>query len=180
MRFPAIVAVAVACAVTLLVALAGCTRSSPNAAADDAGASAAPRAPATPAPLHLPEVIDGFASGPETAGAGFVRRSYARGRALISVTMARTDMTAQAYASWVGASTSGFPQAALDAPAGDANGFYQCNGDVPPSCDLLIQLRSGIHVEIRGAGTSSRQDADDVARGLPLRALAAPGTAPAR
>jgi hypothetical protein len=70
----------------------------------------------------------------------------------------------------------GFPQAALDAPEADANGFYQCTDEPKRSCDLLIQMRSGVHLEIRGGGTSSREDVDAVARGLPLRTLAA--TAP--
>ena len=56
-------------------------------------------------------------------------------------------------------------------PAEDANGFYQCTEPPAPSCDLLIQLRSGVHVEIRGSGTTSRADVDAIARALPLRAL---------
>jgi len=155
--------------VAALLALGGCTRP----AAHPDGGGAVPAGAVAPAPLQLPEVIAGFTSEPQTAGAGFVRRSYARGRARASVTLARAPMTDQDYARWLAASTAVFPQAALDAPAADANGFYQCNDDAPPSCDLLIQLRSGVHIEIRGAGTTSRQDADDIARGLPLRALAA-------
>jgi hypothetical protein len=68
-------------------------------------------------------------------------------------------------------SVASFPQATLDAPAADANGFYQCSAGPPESCDLLIQLRSGVHLELRGAGTSSRADVDTLARALPLRAL---------
>ena len=81
-------------------------------------------------------------------------------------------MSADDYASWVKLSTASFPQAALDLPAGEANGFYQCGDGPPPSCDLLIQLRAGVHIEVRGGGTSSRSDVDALARGLSLATLA--------
>ena len=71
-------------------------------------------------------------------------------------------------------SLEAFPtlQATLDVPAGTGNGFYQCTAGARPSCDLLIELRSGVHLELRSAGTATRADVDDLARGLPLRALA--------
>jgi hypothetical protein len=90
------------------------------------------------------------------------------------VTLARFPMSAPAYAEWVRTSVEGFPQATLNLPAYAGNGFYQCSGVNQTSCDLLIQLRSGFHVEIRGAGTSSRADVDAIARGLRLDALVAP------
>jgi len=82
-------------------------------------------------------------------------------------------MSADDYAGWVRMSAS-FPQAALDLPGTEANGFYQCSDGPPPSCDLLIQLRAGVHIEVRGGGTSSRADVDALARGLRLATLAGP------
>jgi hypothetical protein len=142
--------------------------------------SVAPPKPApvvsAPAPaamvLALPDV-DSFVSGVTTGAAGYVRRTYTRRNARIEVTLARMAMSSQDYASWVRTSTASFPQAALDLPAAEANGFYQCTDGPPPSCDLLIQLRAGVHLEIRGGGTSSRDDVDALARGFPLAAFAA-------
>jgi hypothetical protein len=121
----------------------------------------------------LPPRIGPFEGGPLERDPVATRRTYARGATRIAVTLARFEMSAAQYREWVRTSTEAFPQATLDVPAGDGNGFYQCSGADPPSCDLLIQLRSGFHLEIRGGGTSTRADADDIARGLPLRALAA-------
>jgi hypothetical protein len=122
--------------------------------------------------LALPEVT-GFAAGATSRTAGYVRRTYRRGTARVEVTLARMPMSPDDYASWVKTSTASFPQAALDLPAADANGFYQCSDGPVPSCDLLIQLRAGLHLEIRGGGTSSRDDVDALAHGLPLATLAA-------
>jgi hypothetical protein len=105
-------------------------------------------------------------------GPGWVRRRYKRGGARIDLTLARTAQPPGGYDAWV-AMSRGYVQAALDAPPADANGFYQCTELPAPSCDLLIQLRSGIHVELRGNGSSSRDDVDALAAALPLRALAA-------
>jgi hypothetical protein len=121
----------------------------------------------------LPEV-PGFAASAIATEGPAVRRTYSRGAARIGVTLARLPMSADGYAAWVKTSTAGFPQAALDLPAGSGNGFYQCDGGARPSCDLLIQLRSGVHLELRGSGTSRRRDVDELARGLPLRTLAVP------
>ena len=121
--------------------------------------------------LVLPEVA-GFEATAPIDGPSYVRRGYGRGRARIEVTLARMPMSPEAWAAWVAASTASFPQAALDLPAREANGFYQCSEGETPSCDLLIQLRAGFHLEIRGGGTSTRDDVDALARGLPLRALA--------
>jgi hypothetical protein len=141
-------------------------------AAPPPGPVVAPPPPRTSsAGLVLPDVA-GFEAGPQVEGPAYVRRPYGRGRARIEVTLARMPMSPEAYGDWVRTSTASFPQAALDLPAGDANGFYQCSDGANPSCDLLIQLRAGFHFEIRGGGTSSRDDVDALARGLPLRALA--------
>lgn len=137
------------------------------------GACRRPRVvPAAPAPA-LPDDVAGFAAGPLAVEAGAARRTYTRGNAHVTVTLARFAMTAAQYADWVRNSTDGYPQAPLDVPAGEGNGFYQCTGGARPSCDLLIQLRAGVHLELRGDGSTARADVDDVARGLPLRALAA-------
>jgi len=77
------------------------------------------------------------------------------------------------FEGWLAMSRAGYPQAALAAPPGDVNGFYQCTDGSPPSCDLLIQMRSGVHLELRGGGTSRRADVDALAAGLPLAAWGA-------
>jgi hypothetical protein len=121
----------------------------------------------------LPARIAEFVGGPLViVDANASRRTYSRGRTRIDVTLARIPMTAAAYASWVETSTAGFPQATLGLPADQANGFYQCSTGDRPTCDLLVQLRAGFHLELRGAGTSTRDDVDAIARGLDLRALA--------
>jgi hypothetical protein len=87
-------------------------------------------------------------------------------------------MSPEQYAEWVKTSVGSFPQATVDVPASRGNGFYQC--DDQRHCDLLVQLRSGVHLEIRGGGTSSRDDVNAIAREIPLRAMAedAPAAAP--
>ena len=49
----------------------------------------------------------------------------------------------------------------------------------PRAAILLIQLRSGFHLELRGGGTTSRADVDALARGLPLRRVGGGRCAPA-
>ncbi|HVY38093.1 MAG TPA: hypothetical protein VHM31_09160 [Polyangia bacterium] len=134
-----------------------------------AAASSPPRAAArvAAAGLALPDV-PGFSAAPPDPGDGFVRRAYSRGAARVQVTLARMPMSAEDYQRWQSASTA-FPQADLGLPAAEANGFYQCGDGQNPSCDLLVQLRGGFHLELRGAGTTSRADVDALARGLPLR-----------
>jgi hypothetical protein len=168
----------------LLVVLAGCHGSPPPRATQArspdpsrGGGSTTHPDPGPPPepPLQslLPDRIAAFTADPPTTDGAAVHRSYHRGATRIAVTLARFPMTDQQYQGWVRASREGFPQAALDVPDGTGNGFYQCADGGRPACDLLIQLRSGVHVEIRGGGTSSREDVDAIARGLPLRALAA-------
>jgi hypothetical protein len=148
---------------TLLLAAAAsaCNRPRPSAGAVT---------PAAAAPL--PEVA-GFTASALTSEGTALRRTYSRDTARITVTLARLPMSADGYAAWVRTSTASFPQAPLDLPAGSGNGFYQCDPGPAVWCDLLIQLRSGVHLELRGLRTSQRRDVDDLARGLPLRALAA-------
>jgi hypothetical protein len=130
------------------------------------------RPPAAPNAFDLPDVIPGFVTGAREPGEGYVRRTYAVGATRITVTLARHPMDRAAYDGWVSMSTAAFPQADLALPADAANGFYQCDAAAPEHCDLLIQLRSGVHVEIRGVGTATRHDVDAIRAGLPLAALA--------
>jgi len=138
----------------------------------------APAAPALPAdlapqPLALPDALGGFAGGPIEHGPTWVRRRYARGATLVDTTLAIAPQPPGGFEAWLAMSRDGYPQAALAAPPGDANGFYQCTDGPPPSCDLLIQMRSGVHLELRGGGTSRRADVDALAAALPLAAWGA-------
>ncbi|HXU62302.1 MAG TPA: hypothetical protein VN962_11400 [Polyangia bacterium] len=152
-----------AIAAVIFCAAIGCRRASPP--------PSPPVAPPTSAALELPDV-PGFAAGPPAPGDGFVRRTYTRGAARVQVTLARMPMSADDFQRWR-ADSAAFPQADLGLPADRANGFYQCADGPAPSCDLLIQLRAGFHLEIRSGGTASRADVDALARGLPLAAWAA-------
>jgi hypothetical protein len=126
--------------------------------------------PAVPGTAQLPAAISNFSAGPlETEGGG-VRRQYRRDSTRITVTLAQLPMTAEQYDEWVKTSTRSFPQAAIDVGPARGNGFYQC--EARGRCDLLIQLRSGVHLELRGGGTATRDDVNAIARELPLRALA--------
>jgi hypothetical protein len=159
---------------SLLAALGafGCRRASEVTQPSPAPAKTEAR-PTDTQGLQLPEALGGFTavSAPET-GPGWVRRSYRRGGGQIDVTLARTQLPPGGYDAWVRAS-QGFQQATLDAPAADANGFYQCFAFPIRSCDLKIQLRSGVHVELNGHG-AGREDVDALAAALPLRALSVP------
>jgi hypothetical protein len=154
-------------AMALAVDGGGCSRAKPAP-----GAGPPTVAPPAPAGLALPGV-SGFTAGPTDRGDGFVRRTYGRGTARVQVTLARTPMSDDDYQRWQAASAA-FPQADLGLPAAAANGFYQCGEGPAASCDLLIQLRAGLHLELRGGGTSSRADVDALARVLPLRGWAWP------
>ena len=130
------------------------------------------RPPAATNVLDLPDAIPGFVAGVREPGAGYQRRTYTAGTTRVTVTLARYPMDRAAYEGWVATSTAGFPQADLGLPADAGNGFYECEVIAPDHCDLLIQLRSGIHVEIRGGGTASRREVDAIRAGLSLPALA--------
>jgi hypothetical protein len=122
--------------------------------------------------LDLPDAIAGFIAGAPETGPGYQRRTYTAGTTRIAVTLARYPMDDAAYESWVATSRAGFPQADLGLPPDAGNGFYQCAVAAADRCDLLIQLRAGVHVEIRGGGTSRRRDVDAIRSALPLAALA--------
>ena len=136
------------------------------------GCSGRPPAPAAASP-SLPDVIPSWSAGPLQAREGYVRRTYTRGAARVTVTLARYQMSPDQYDEWVRTSEAGYPQAALDVAPGSGNGFYQCAEQAPSKCDLLIQLRAGAHLEVRGEGAATRADVEALARGLPLRSLAA-------
>lgn len=127
----------------------------------------------TPRPLALPDTLAGFAGEPIVHGPTWVRRRYARGATRVDATLAIAQQPSGGWEGWLAMSRASYPQAALAAPPDHANGFYQCAEGPPPSCDLLIQLRSGVHLELRGAGTSTRADVDALAAALPLAAWAA-------
>lgn len=122
--------------------------------------------------LELPASIPGFTSGPLTVADTYSRRTYSRGAASVTVTLARLPMDAAGYARWVRQSEDGYPQAVLDVPEGTGNGFYECADDAATRCNLLVQLRSGIHLEIRAEGAATRADVDAIAKGLPMRSYA--------
>src|SRR5436190_7070366 len=128
--------------VWLLVVIVGACRQAPQA---------------TPPSFDLPDAIPRFVAGAREPGEGWMRRTYTAGATRISVTLARHPMDDTAWEGWVRMSSAGFPQADLGLPAAEANGFYQCDDRAPDRCDLLIQLRSGVHLEIRGGGTSTRR-----------------------
>jgi hypothetical protein len=132
--------------------------------------AANPHAPPEPPPRVLPDV-PGFTGGPEERGPAYVRRTYAHGPENTTVTLARFPMSDRQYEDWLRMSTADYPQAPLEVGPGEGNGFYQCAPDDPSRCNLLVQLRCGVHLEIRGQGVARRADADAVLRGLGLGSL---------
>jgi hypothetical protein len=118
----------------------------------------------------LPD-IPGFTGGPQEAGPGFVRRGYTHGSETTTVTLAQLPMTDAQYEEWLRASTDSFPQADLGIEAGQGNGFYQCAPEDPSRCNLLVQLRCGVHLELRGPTVARRRNADAIAQSLSLPAL---------
>jgi hypothetical protein len=88
------------------------------------------------------------------------------------VTIGQFKVDARGYERWLQQSREAYPQADLGLPENLANGFYECAGGDPPACNLLVQLRAGTHIEIRDDGSATRADVNDIATGLPLRALA--------
>jgi len=115
----------------------------------------------------LPEVV-GFVASAEERTTHYARRVYARGSEAITVTLAWFPLDDTKYAEWVRMSTEAYPQATLDVGPAEGNGFYQCHPDQPDRCDLLIQLRCGPHIEIRGVGTALKAQADQLAKALDL------------
>ncbi len=129
------------------------------------------RAAAASSSRVLPD-IPGFDGGAEEQGPGYIRRSYVREAESTTVTLARLPMPAEQYEDWLRMSTTDFPQAEIPGGPAEGNGFYQCATGEPSRCNLLVQLRCGLHLEIRGQGIARRADADTILRGLGLPALA--------
>jgi len=165
-------AVFVLLAVPALAFLATCQRR-PVTTVAAGGPAPSADADLTPRPLALPEVLAGFAGGPIAHGPTWVRRHYTRAATHVDATLAMAQQPPGGFDGWLTMSRAGYPQAALAAPPGDVNGFYQCTDGPRSSCDLLIQMRSGVHLELRGDGTSSRADVDALAGALPLSAWGA-------
>ena len=141
------------------------------------GSASAGASTEEPAP---PDAVASFVAGPPlVTGPGFARRAYTRGDATVTLTIARLPMGPSRYDQWVRQSQGGFAQAALDVPPGEGNGFYDCADAAAGACSLLIQLRTGLHVEIRGDAKATRADVDAMAAGLPLREWARRRDAPA-
>ncbi len=157
-----------------IAALAACTRTgheNPERTLPAASAQLADAAMPSFAPTALLPNIATFAGSPVVSEGQFVRRTYARGSASVTVTIGRFALDARGYEEWVKQSES-YPQAKLDLAPWSGNGFYECAADDARACNLLIQLRAGRHIEIRGGGTATRGDVDDIAASLPLRAMA--------
>ena len=171
-------------ALALLLGLTACRRTAADGAAERAGTVVAtarldaagvqaerpPRVHVPSLATGLPRRAAGFVADDDASevGAprdGAVHAVFTRGTARIHVTLAAYPVTAERWSSWLAASAS-FPQAPLPWAADVANGFYQCDEDVPPHCDLLIQLRAGFHLELRGGKTSRRSDVDELCAGL--------------
>jgi hypothetical protein len=111
--------------------------------------------------------IDAYASGPLVMGDGWIRRSYARGAVPVEVTIARRPVTPEEYADWERQS-QGYPPAAAGIPG--ASGFFSCAGDGgAAACDLHIQTRVGLHIEVMGGGRATRADLEELFGRLPLR-----------
>ncbi len=98
---------------------------------------------------------------------GFLRRVYGRqnGDALINVTLARLPSDADGYRRWLNDSAN-YPQASLPIPSEEGNGFFTCAA-AGGACDLHVQLRAGVHVEIMGQGRASRPEIERIAKCLP-------------
>ena len=124
-----------------------------------------------PLERSLPDRIGAFAGGPLVRTPIFERRDYRKGSHHIEVTIARHETSPAAYARWV-EQLQGYPLATLDVPEGTGSGFYTCTGTgAAEGCDLHIELRPGVHVELMG-GSATRMEIEEFLPGLRLRALA--------
>ena len=139
--------------------LAACSRSTPAVVVE--AAASEPDA----GELALPARVSTFEGNAETVADTYTRRTYARGDARVTVTLAKLPMDARAYARWVEQSTGGYPQTALVSEEA-GNGFYECTDDAATRCNLLVQMRDGRHFEIRAEGSATRADVDAIGRGV--------------
>ena len=147
----------------------GTSPATPERGRDDDATPASPQHGA----LALPDTAGEFAAGPQTTEADFVRRSYVRGPAIVTVTLERAPRDQGDYDRWVQHSQE-YTQPKLDLPESDGHGFYDCTDPAATKCALIVRLRSGFRVEIRAFGEAKRPELDAVARGLRLQTLASP------
>jgi hypothetical protein len=125
-------------------------------------------ADAGPVPIAraFPARIGAWRGGAIETGDGFFRRDYVRGAVHVNVTLALRAMDAEQYGFWT-EQAAAYPP--VDLPPEEGIGFYSCDAEDPASaCDLHVQLRRGIHVEVMGGGKATRADLTEVLRGLPL------------
>jgi len=172
----------------LVLAAGGCTqRASPGRAAGEPAArtadAAAPTASAPPAASasladDLPDVANGFSAGSLERGPGYVRRTYRRDTARISITIG--EMPGLSLERWIQMSASlDYPPAALDAPPDAVSGFWDCAGAKDAErCDLHAHTRGGLHIEVQASGTATRADVGALMAGIPMRAIAARNARP--
>jgi len=94
------------------------------------------------------------------SGDGWTRRSYARDSVRMEVTVARQPMTVGEYQEWERQSR-GYP--AIDVGNLEASGFFTCAGDAGTApCDLHVQTRKGLHIEVMGGGRATRADLEEL------------------
>jgi hypothetical protein len=130
------------------------------------GARAGERADAGERMTGLLPPLDSYRSGPLVMGDGWIRRSYSRA-APVEVTIARRPVTPEEYEDWERQS-QGYPAAAVGIRG--ASGFFTCAGDGGAApCDLHVQTRDGLHVEVMGGGRATRADLEQLFGRLPLR-----------
>jgi hypothetical protein len=151
--------------------LAGCHDDKPSTPPAARSATIASREAVALADL-LPDAPAPFAASALVRGDGWLRRSYTKGEARIDVTVAARAMAPDAYEEWVRQSRD-YPAAALEVAPDAGSGFYSCGeANRREACDLHIQLRSGLHVEVMGNG-ASRADLDELLGRIPLGRFAA-------
>ena len=114
--------------------------------------------------LGLPARVGAFEGDAPAIADTYTRRTYVRGDARVTVTLAKLPMDARGYARWALQSAS-YPQSNLVTEEA-GNGFYECTDDAAARCNLLVQMRDGRHFEIRAEGSATRVDVDVIARSL--------------
>jgi hypothetical protein len=78
----------------------------------------------------------------------------------MEVTVALQSMTADEYQEWE-RQARGYPPAKVGLL--EASGFFTCAGDGDGApCDLHVQTREGLHVEVMGGGRATRADLEEL------------------
>jgi hypothetical protein len=168
----------------LAVVVTACSRSAPTGdgsaaplgSALPSGAASANSAPAESLDAFLPDRAGSFAAEPATHGDGYVRRIYAHGKTRVNVTLGSQGGAGRsAFERWVSMSVA-YPQISLHASPDEVNGFFDCRGeDAGASCDGHVHFRTGLHLELFGGGTATREELMDLLAGLPMEAMASRG-----